>query len=160
MTVNRQAIKEFDENRHLLDSISDEIIKNRIGTSLKWYICNAVKAKHYFYLFSIITIVAPIISGILINIPLTDIYVKIISSLFAGLTSVCASTLNLFNFRKNWELYRNQAEEIKRILAENLSDPIGDKKVLKKIEKSMQTTDKSWMEMIEQQSGGGNEVHT
>ena len=40
--------------------------------------------------------------------------------------------------------------DIKRILAENLSEPIGTQKVLKKIEKSMQSTDKSWAEMIDQ----------
>lgn len=150
MSPNSQALKEFNENQHLLDSISDEIIKNRISSSLKWYINSAVKAKYYFYFLSVVTIVAPICSGILINLPLTDTCIKIIASVFAGLTSACASILNLFNFRKNWELYRNQAEDIKRILAENLSEPIGDKKILKKIEKSMQDTDKSWAEMLDQ----------
>ncbi|MCH5206731.1 MAG: DUF4231 domain-containing protein [Oscillospiraceae bacterium] len=155
MTANRQAVQEFNDNRHLLDAISDKLIRSRIESSLKWYIRNAVTSKHYFYFFSVITIVAPIFSGILINLPLTDTYVKIISSIFAGLTSACASALNLFNFRKDWELYRNQAEEIKRILAENLSDPIGDQKVLKRIEKSIQSTEKNWMEMISRQDSNG-----
>lgn len=150
MIVSRQALKEFNDNQRLLDSISDEIIKSRIEISLKWYIYHAVKAKFYFYLFSVITIVAPICSGILINIPLTDTSIKIIASIFAGLTSVSASALSLFNFRKNWELYRSQAEDIKRILAKNLAGPVGDQKVLKEIEKSMQSTDKSWVEMLEQ----------
>lgn len=150
MIVDSLALKEFNDNKQLLVSISDEIIRSRIESSLKWYIYHAVKAKFYFYFFSVITIVAPICSGILINIPLTDTYIKVIASIFAGLTTVSASALNLFNFRKNWELYRSQAEDIKRILAKNLSGPAGDQKVLKEIETSMQSTDKSWMEMLDQ----------
>lgn len=150
MIGTREALREFNDSRKLLDSISDEIIKSRIESSLKWYIYNAIKAKNCFYFFSVVTIVAPIFSGILINIPLTDTYVKIIASVFAGLTTASASALHLFNFIKNWELYRNQAEDIKRILADNLAEPIGDQKVLKKIEKSIQSTDKSWAELVDQ----------
>lgn len=149
-SISKQALKELKDNWQLLCSISDEMIGNRIESSLKWYIYNAVKAKFYFYFFSVVTIVAPICSGILMNMPLPDTYVKIIAGAFAGLTSASASVLHLFNFKKSWELYRDQAEDIKRILADNLSNPIGDQRVLKKIEKSMQTTEKSWEEMMDQ----------
>lgn len=150
MSVKKQAEKEFNDNQHLVDNISDETIKKRIKTCLNWYIKSAVKAKRFFYTFTIITIVAPILSGILINIPMPDPYAKIISSFFAGLTAVCASSLSLFNFRKSWEIYRAQAEEIKRILANKLCEPASDQEVLKRIEQSMQSTDKRWVEILNQ----------
>ena len=150
MSVKKEASKEFNNNRTLLSSISDGTIEARIEDSLKWYILEAVKAKFYFYLFSAVTVVAPICSAILMNLPLPDTYIKIISGVFAGLTSASASVLHMFNFKKNWELYRAQAEEIKFILAENLAYPRGDQKILYRIEKSMQAAEKSWEDTIDQ----------
>lgn len=150
MLIGKIAKKEWNDNEFLLDIISDDKVKKRISSNLKWYIFNAVKAKFYFYFLSIITISAPILSGILINFTETNVIIKILSSSFVGLSSISAALLNLLDVRRKWGLYRNQAEEIKRILSEHLTnESVNNEIILKKFEESISFTDKSWKENFE-----------
>ena len=107
---------EIAENKYLSEAIQDPFIQLRIQSSLEWYIRKAQKNKHYFYIFSMITIICPILSGV-VNLIEVNEQLRIFSSGIMGCSSVTAAFLNLFNVNKKWMLYRNQAEGIKRMVS-------------------------------------------
>ena len=145
--------KEYGDNTYLLDTIKDEIIRKRIDSNLKWYICKAVKAKRWYYIFSSTTIVAPIISGIIISINnLNKGSISLVSALIMALSSISASFLNLFDLKMKWSLYRNQTEVIKRyLIMYSASEDKSDIELLKDIEESIQKTDRKWTEKLKKE---------
>lgn len=74
--------------------------------------------------------------------------IKILSCSMSGATAACTSFISLLNLKKNWEIYRIQAEKIKRCLSRKLYDNLNDKEVLKYIEESMESTDESWLAFL------------
>ena len=151
MLVKKIAEKEWKDNEFLLNIITNENVKSRIGSTLNWYIYNAVKAKFYYYLLSIITIVTPIATGVIVNFPESGTVFKITSSIFSGITAISAALLNLFDCRKNWSLYRGQAEQIKSILSKYLAKKtVNENQILKEIELSMSSTDENWKEGMDE----------
>lgn len=136
--------REFEENKFLLDSISDVKIKTRIETNLIWFINKANKCKMFFYIFTIITIIAPIVSTILISMPMDEGKIKFLSCCMSGITTVCTSIIGVLNIKKSWEIYRIQAEIIKKNLSRKLYNNLTDQQILEEIELSMELTDKSW----------------
>lgn len=151
MFVKKIAEKEWEENKFLLNIITNENVKSRIASTLNWYIYNAVKAKFYYFLFSLITIVTPIATSVIVNFPENGTVFKIISSIFSGITATSAALLNLFDCRKNWSLYRDQAEQIKSILSRNLAKKtVNESQILKEIEVSISSADESWKEEMDE----------
>lgn len=143
--IKKLADNEFELNKFLLDQIKDEKIKQRISQSLYWYIKKAIATKYLYYALTIVTIVAPTISAIVLNSTLPVDSSKLISTIVLGCSSVSAALLPLFNYHKKWVIYRNQAEDIKRILAKELAkDSIDEKELLASVEKSTLSTDKKW----------------
>ena len=140
---------EYSENQILLNEIKDYKIKQRISYNLKWFIKNAVKAKYFFYILTIITVVSPVASGILLNISDGNITLKVISSIMLGISSISSSFLAIFDFKKMWLMYRNQAEQIKHMLSEYIvSKHINEEELLKDIEKNIKITDRQWGEIL------------
>ena len=109
MNTFNVAQKEYNENKYLLNGISNECVKQRVDSNLKWYITQAVKAKKWYYIFSATTIIAPIVSSIIIIIFSEDTLKNIISALVLAFSTIAASFLNLFDVKTKWALYRNQA---------------------------------------------------
>lgn len=140
--------KEFEKNKFLLDLINDEQIKKRIKTNLIWFINKANIYKVLFYIFTITTIVVPIISTVLINIPMSEAKIKILSCFMSGITAACTSIIGVLNLKKGWEIYRIQAEKIKKILSRKLYDKLNDQDVLRMIEESIESTDESWSALL------------
>ena len=69
--------KEYADNKYLIDFLQDEKIKNRISANLLWYIRKATESKYGYYTLTIITIVAPVVSAIILNGPFEDEITKI-----------------------------------------------------------------------------------
>lgn len=148
MRINNTFEKEIKENLYLIESIKNPLIKARSESNLKWFIRKAVKNKYYYYLCTIITILCPIISEIILLLPIqNNTYPRVISGIVLGISSLVAALLPLFDFRKKWGIYRNQAEELKTILVEmSGNDGKNENDLLHKMEESVRETHENWME--------------
>ena len=136
---------EIEENQYLTENIQDPVIKNRIVYNLTWYIKRACGTKFWFYCFTILTIVCPVVSGIVLTSPLEDSFAKMLSAIILGISTVAAALLPLYGFHKKWTLYRNQAEEIKHILITAYCEKnVSDEELLHRIEESIKATDEKW----------------
>lgn len=147
---------EIAENKYLSEAIQDPFIQLRIQSSLEWYIRKAQKNKHYFYIFSMITIICPILSGV-VNLIAVNEQLRIFASGIMGCSSITAAFLNLFNVNKKWMLYRNQAEGIKRMVSIYVTNGQTDKETfIEQLESFMGETHKSWMEYFHTSSNNQN----
>lgn len=114
-----------------------------------------MKNKYYYYLCTIITILCPIISEIILLLPIqNNTYPRVISGIVLGISSLVAALLPLFDFRKKWGIYRNQAEELKTILVEmSGNDGKNENDLLHKMEESVRETHENWMEPFKTDKG-------
>ncbi len=137
--------KEYADNKYLIDFLQDEKIKNRISANLLWYIRKATESKYGYYTLTIITIVAPVVSAIILNGPFEDEITKLVADIILGSSTIAASLISLFNYHKKWIIYRNQTEAIKRILAKAyIDDNLDENIILDEIEKNIAKTDEKW----------------
>ena len=141
--------KEYDENEYLIREIKNEVVRNRVAYNLNWFIKNAVKIKFLFNILTIITIIAPISSGIILNFFDYSFIFRFVSNVILGISSISASFIATFDLKKKWELYRVQAEKIKHILSEDIIyGDRDDKDILERIEKSIRNTDEQWVNSL------------
>lgn len=140
-----KCMKEFKENKYLVDRIQDDFLKKYAESNLKWYMKKAIIHKWGYYICTLITIICPVISGIVLLIPIEDIYTKLISEVILGISTIAAAMIPLFGYKRKWGMYRNQTENIKAILAEYVSDTSSVDLVLK-IEKIKLQTHEKWMQ--------------
>lgn len=85
------------------------ICQSRTEYSLRWYTKKALLYKNLFYTFSVINIVAPLISSAVTSCLQWNCAGVVISVL----GSSSASLLVLFNMKDKWSTYRTAAEYIK-----------------------------------------------
>jgi hypothetical protein len=138
--------REIEENKYLLEYIQDSFVKSHLEACLKWYIKKAVAHKYYFYFFTFLTIFSPVVSGVILGISGENFVLKIISSVFMGISTIAAALLTMLDSRKKWGIYRNQAEIIKGILVQCYLEKENVDDLLEKIEKSMERTHEKWLE--------------
>lgn len=156
MCYIKNVQSEIAENKYLSEAIQDSFIQLRIQSSLEWYIKKAQKNKQYFYVFSMVTIICPILSGILNLIEVNE-HLRIFSSIIMGCSSIAAAFLNLFNVNKKWMLYRNQVEGIKRMVSFYIINGQKNKETfIEQLESFMGETHESWMEYFNISSNNSN----
>lgn len=161
MWIKRRIEKEIKENEYLSEYLEEKIVKNRVESSLRWFIEKAVKNKYYFYIFSILNIVWPIATGIVLSLPMDVDRMKVCITILMGMATITAAMLPLMEFHKKWSIYRDQAEGIKRIACisflnqgeknEQDSEKEGkdrEKDLLQDLEESMWQTHKGWMKIV------------
>lgn len=135
MNYKKLAKAEIDKNMYLLDPITNSTLKTRIAEELEWFIIASVKAKHWFYFFSVITILSPLLSAVLLDFQeTTNVILKVLISSLSVLSSASAALLNLFNCKNNWGLYRRQAENIKVFLSTYANDKISEEELFQMVE--------------------------
>ena len=161
------AKKEIEGNKFLSQNIKNQFIRKRADNCLQWFIHKAVKNKYWYYSLSVLTIVGPVASEIVINMSDWNPYARLISSIILGISTIAAAFLNLFDVRRKWGVYRNEAEDLKRILSmfeakgdneketeegdeieaekENGKEK-NERMLLEQMEESMDSTHKKWME--------------
>lgn len=150
MLFKSLAKKELSDNDFLLEKITDKYIKRRIEISLRWYTYNAIKGKICYYFLTLLTIIAPVVSTLLLNLTDTNSPEQIASSIILGISTLAAALLGMFDFQKKWGLYRIQAEKIKQYLALfETNEPEHD--LLVKIENSIKSTDEEWLGSLRKQ---------
>ncbi|MBQ2902349.1 MAG: DUF4231 domain-containing protein [Agathobacter sp.] len=123
------------------------ICKARTIYCLNWYSKNACLYKFIYYALSIINIIVPLLSSLIISFaPAQDKLVAVLSAI----ASFCASLLSLWGAKDKWTNYRSVAEFIKMHYALYLSQaepyntPNSDSLYLNTIEQKMQNTHSHW----------------
>lgn len=130
---------------YLINEISDEFLMEYARNNLMWFVRRAVWNKRCYYMCTLITIICPVISGLVFFMPLEDICSRLISEIILGISTIAASMLPLFEYKKKWGMYRNQAEQIKTILAKYLQNK-NQYDIISEIEKVKLKTHEKWMQ--------------
>ncbi len=115
MFFSKIAEKEIENNAFLFDEIDDEYVKKRIKDNFDWYVRKAVSSKYLYYFFSVLSNLFPILSTIA-ALSASD-GSKIVVMIIAPMTSMVTYIISLMGFSQKWTIYRDQAEQIKRITA-------------------------------------------
>lgn len=150
MFVKKKTEQEISDNMYLFEEISSPFIRTRILVNFKWYVSNAVFAKYWFYLLTGITIIAPVIAGCVLYLPLETNTGKLASAVILGISTVSAAFLTMLDLRKRWGLYRNQAEKIKQMLSQfKINANQTEEELLEAIENSMNSTHETWIKPFE-----------
>ena len=87
----------------------EEICGMRTKNCLEWYMRKAVFYKRMFYILSIVNLAVPLASTVLMA---QDQSTRV-GIVLAGVTSLSASLLALYDMREKWIMYRTAAENIK-----------------------------------------------
>ena len=130
----------------LYANISDKILKHRIKSMGEWYIEYACKNKFKFYMFSFISIIAPLIVMIFNAFDGNQYNIKLVTMICSVITSFSSSYLALTRCLEKWKIYRDAIENLKSILAlywGNFSDD-DLKSLSNKIEKLKKTEYAKW----------------
>lgn len=145
----RTIERELKENRYLIENIENPVIKKYCEEQLNWYTRKAIFNKYSYYIFTIITIICPIISGVILVLPIDGDGIKVISEVVLGLSAFFAAMIPVFDCRRKWGIYRNEAEMIKSFLIDyNLE---GDtEQLMKKMESSKQNTHENWYQRFQE----------
>lgn len=153
----------------LCGSIDDEILRQRMKSSMEWYTKNAVKNRRRFYFLSFLTIIMPLLATLIngwVGVP--NSYIKNLVSLCSMLAAVAASSLSLLKCQEKWILYRSTVEGMKRLLSLYRAGEIGKGEfvtLIQKLEDCMNEEHLKWREMRSMQRsssdnkpGAGNET--
>ena len=109
--------EEIKELESLCKNIPVEFIKLRIQEMGKWYIRNAYRNKTRFYMFSYISIIAPLVITAFNTLNITDNYVvQMVTVICSVITSFSTSCLALTRCLEKWKIYRDSVEHIKSLL--------------------------------------------
>lgn len=144
MVIFKRTIeRELRDNRYLTESIENLFIKDYCEKQLIWYTRKAVFYKYCYYIFTIITIVCPVVSGIIFVLPIDSDKIKLGSEVILGFSTVSAAMIPLLDCRRKWGIYRNEAEMVKSFLTRYNLD--GDtEKLINHMEQSKQNTHENW----------------
>lgn len=154
------------EVQEYLDGLNDTLHKNTICKtrtiySLNWYSKKANFYKYTYYTLSLINIVVPLSSTVIISFfPSEDILVAVLSAL----ASFAASLLSLLGAKDKWTNYRNGAEFLKSQYTLYLSHAApyntieSDSLYMTTIETQMQTFHANWMQSQKTSKGDDSEM--
>lgn len=150
--IEKKIRKEISEYKFLFDIIEDDFERENLLVEFEWYVRKAVKFKYRYYILSMISFLCPIISEILICVPNEPLIVKIITGIMLGGASFAAALLAMTDAKNKWNMYRSEAETIKRTLREYYRE--GDagkrKKLLESLENSYSKTHEKWMKYFQE----------
>lgn len=151
----RTMERELKENRYLIESIEEPFVKKYCEEQLNWYTKKAVFYKYSYYILTIITMVCPIISGVIFVLPIDSNNMKVTLEIILGFSAFSAAMLPLFDCRRKWGMYQNEVEMVKAFLiCYNLD---GDaEKLIKNIEQSKQNTHKNWCHQFQEEENNKN----
>ena len=145
--LDNHKIKEEQQYYYLIEKVRNNETKQRATISLTYFISNANKYKCLQKWFSILLVILPAIATFSsVFVAKYGCFVYIVSALTA-LTTILSGISSARKFTDKQNLYRDYAENIKRILTEyacscgdykNLSDSDKDEHLCLQIEKIIQ----------------------
>lgn len=144
--VERKIRKELSNYEFLFENIENGLEKTSILVEFEWFVRKAIKCKYRYYILSFITFVCPVISEVLICMPSEAYVIKVITGIILGGSSVAAALLVLLDVKNKWNIYRNEAENIKWILRKYNSEKDIHKKedLMKELADSYSKTHEEW----------------
>lgn len=148
-------MKEWEEVQILFadNKKPEEICVLRTEYAMRWYIRKACQNKRFYYTFSLIGMLSPLINAVLVVCGDYRVATVVLSSI----TSLAASLLAVTNARQKWENYRTAAEFLKRefTLFQARTGVYGGEKrteaYLYAIEESMQKTHMNWQKIFDKE---------
>lgn len=149
MRIKDKIEKEMKDSEILLDKLSDPKIKTRTEKNLQWFVEKAVKNKIYYYTLSIISFLGPITINIAMVFSTERVEIRLLFAIASGVDAFASYLLQLFDVRKKWGIYRNQAEMIKSGLSlYGLSGHDNPKEFVEKMEADIAQTNGKWMSFL------------
>lgn len=151
--------KEKGNITDLYSVISNDVLEERIKTCIEWYIEKASMYRVYFYIFSIISIVMPLIITIVNNGVVWSVdssRARNVVTICSAIASLAASFLAFFKFQEKWLLYRSTAEEMKAELSQFQAGKLTDeseKQLILKLEEHMRKERTEWFLLNSESSG-------
>lgn len=142
----------------LIERTKDEDIKKYVAHELYHYAKRAKFNKRCYYIFSIISLIAPAIALVVNNSFEAEFFSKVCVSTLSAVATISTGVNGLVKFKETWIRYRSYCEILKRELTEYVSnlgeysnEQLGekDKKELfyKKMKENVQEEEKEWKTM-------------
>lgn len=149
--------KEKEDFKKLYEGINNDVVRERIRSSGEWYIKNAAKYKFWFYVFTILGIIAPlaitVISSAKIGVLKDDDVVRVITASCSVLATFSSTFLAVSKCKEKWTNYRHTVERIKSELVRYSVEEGEDKEKLRnlveKTEQIMKEEHDRWKEISE-----------
>lgn len=109
---------EIEEFESLYRNIQNDVVRERIKSTGEWYIRHAKLYKILFYVFSIISIVLPlVISSINVLGTGHENEIRVVTTITSAIVSLITALLTFTKCGEKWTLYRSTIEMMKSELA-------------------------------------------
>lgn len=147
----RSKTTEIEDFESLYRNIQNDVVRERIKSTGEWYIRHAKFYKILFYVFSIISIVLPlIISSVNVLGAGHENEIRVVTTITSAIVSLITALLTFTKCGEKWTLYRSTIEMMKSELAlyncKNRTDEELEKLVFK-LEKIMNQEHNKWRKM-------------
>ena len=165
MCMGQSVKKEKESFKKLCEGIQNDVVKERIKTSGEWYIENAAKYKRWFFVLSIVGVVAPVLATIISSSGLNigadkevgGVNMRILAmAVCSALASLASTFMVVTKCKEKWTNYRSTVEQIKSELVFYAVDEGEEreklKRFVKKVEKVMQEEHGRWNEILKMQN--------
>lgn len=133
----------------LYQSISNDILKERIRITGEWYINNAYLYKWLYYIVGFAGIAIPVVVTVVNGVCCkSSDFVQIFTIIASSITALAAAFLSFSKCHEKWTLYRMTLENIKRELALYWAGSVNEenlKTLVIKLEKYMEEENMEWM---------------
>ena len=142
---------EIEEFESLYRNIQNDVVRERIKSTGEWYIRHAKLYKILFYVFSIISIVLPlVISSINVLGTVHENEIRVVTTITSAIVSLITALLTFTKCGEKWTLYRSTIEMMKSELALYSCKKRTDEELEKlvfKLEKIMNQEHNKWRKM-------------
>lgn len=149
--TKRLKTTEIEEFEFLYRGIDNAIVRERIKSTGEWYIRRAKFYKFLFYVFSIISIVLPlVISSVNVLGTGHETEIRVVTTITSAIVSLITSLLTFTKCGEKWTLYRSTVEMMKSELALYGCKKQTDaelEKLMFKLEKIMNQEHNKWRKM-------------
>lgn len=133
----------------LYQSISNEILKERIRITGEWYINNAYLYKWLYYIVGFAGIAIPVVVTVVNGVCCKNSdFVQIFTIIASSITALAAAFLSFSKCHEKWTLYRMTLEKIKRELVLYWAGRVNEedlRDLIIKLEKYMEEENMEWM---------------
>ena len=146
MPVYSKIQWEINAEKVQFEKIRDLKTKARLKNNFHWFVKKAVYCKFFYYLFSVVAFLGPALGAVLSGIEFAS-YKNAIMIFIMFLSSFSTFLLSLTGVGYKWKLYRDQTENIKRMLSlyEDDGSPDSEYKLKLAFEESLVKTHTIWL---------------
>ena len=148
--------KEKEDFKKLYEGIKNDVVRERIRASGEWYIENAAKYRFWFYVFTILGIVAPLAITVISSIGAEGdgaVVARVAIAVCSVLATFSSTFLAVSKCKEKWTNYRHTVERIKSVLVKYSVEEGEDSEKLRNLvertEQIMKEEHDRWKEISE-----------